>query len=355
MLKKTANLTRDVLSNLWSNVSGCQLTHIVEASDWAIKNVGVSVTDALNAHQLLRSRVSTTPIGLRNQIIHFDSVHTFIKKKNCAAPHRSNNVILTWFHVEPGDPRIKRLNESQQLIERVHTSCQATKTVLVRAGIKQEKIVVIPLGVDLNLFHPVSHEKRRTARQHLGISENRFVIGSFQKDGVGWGEGMEPKLIKGPDVLVEVIDQLKDMRPFVFLTGPARGYVKHELKKRGVDYTHVYPKNFHELPNLYHALDLYLITSRVEGGPLSIVESWASGIPVVSTRVGMVPDIVRDGETALLANVEDVQTLTNQVRRLSRDLRLQDQLTFQALKEVTNYSWESIARRYFEELYRPLL
>lgn len=355
MLKKTAIFTRDVLSNLWSNMSGCKLTHIVEANDWAIKNVGMSVTDSLNTHQLLHSRISTTPIGLRNQIIHFDSVHTFVKKNPLIRPTLSNNIILTWFHVLEGDKRVKRLADIQKEIHAIHTACESTKRALVEGGIDPKKIVIIPLGVDLNLFKPVTKTSCRVVRERLGIPQNRFVIGSFQKDGVGWSEGLEPKLEKGPDVFVGVIERLKKIHPFVLLTGPARGYVKSELKKRNIDYLHIYPKNFHELPNLYHTLDLYLISSRVEGGPLSLLESWASRVPVVSTRVGMVPDIARDGETVLLAEIEDTYTLTNHVERLHDDPNLREKLASQALKKVTNHSWNTIARCYFEELYRPLL
>lgn len=355
MLKKTANLTCDALRNLWSNVAGYKLTHIVEASDWAIKNVGMSVTDSLNRRQLLRSRVSTTPIGLRNQIIHFDSIHTFIKKKKCVMPHRSNKIILTWFHVLEDDPCLAQLRSIQKEVSVIHTSCESTKKTLVEAGISSDSIVVIPLGVNTSLFTPTTDEQKRSIRNRLGIAEDRFVIGSFQKDGVGWGEGLEPKLIKGPDVLVNTIAQLKPYNPLVLLTGPARGFVKKRLDELGVDYLHTYLQDSRELPAMYHALDLYLITSRVEGGPLSLLEAWVSGVPVVSTCVGMVPDIARDGETVLLAEVEDVSTLVHHVERLHGDPTLAKQLTTQARGEVVDYSWNNIARRYLEELYRPLL
>ena len=68
-----------------------------------------------------------------------------------------------------------------------------------------------------------------------------FVVGSFQKDGVGWGEGLEPKLIKGPDVLVAALEQVHAEAPglVVLLTGPARGYVRQELDRLGIPYRHV--------------------------------------------------------------------------------------------------------------------
>lgn len=354
MLKKMFLLLRNIIGNLRSDISGYQLTHIVEASDWAIKNVGLSITSSLNRQMLLRARVSISAIGLRNQLIHFDSVNTFIRKNSLLKPHRSNQIILTWFHVEPRDPKLSLIRNAQRNIRSIHTSCEFTKQTLIDAGIDPNKIVVIPLGVDVSLFTPATKEQRQVARERLGIAPDRLVIGSFQKDGVGWSEGLEPKLIKGPDILVETVARLKSSNPLILLTGPARGYVKKRLDELGVDYLHNYLQDSRELPTMYHALDLYLITSRVEGGPLSLLESWASGVPVVSTRVGMVPDIARDNETALLADVEDVNTLAYNVERLHGDPILAKQLTTQALGEVASYSWDNIARRYQKKLYQPL-
>ena len=100
----------------------------------------------------------------------------------------------------------------------------------------------------------------RTKRQEQNVSKkislkikynlprDRIIIGSFQKDGVGWGEGNEPKLIKGPDIFCEVIKRLKkDFDIHVFLTGPARGYVKNHLKSNGIPFTHVFLKNYLDL------------------------------------------------------------------------------------------------------------
>lgn len=355
MMKKATVIAQHIFTNLWSNLSGCRLTYIVEASDWAIKQVGVSLVESLNTQNLLHARMSYTPVGVRNQLIHFGSVNTFFRAGSFVRPHASNKLILTWFHVEPRDDhRLGWLKDAIDRLEKIHTSCQITKHRLVQAGIEPTKIHVIPLGVDLDVFHPVSKEDRALARQRLGIPDDRFVIGSFQKDGVGWGKGMEPKLVKGPDVFVDVAERLRDVRPFVLLTGPSRGYVKSELEKRNIEYLHVYPKDFRDLPKIYHALDLYLITSRVEGGPLSLLEAWASGIPVVSTRVGMVSDIAHDSQTALLAEVDDVDSLAAQAKKILEEPHLREQLIAQALEEVKNYSWEKIARRYVDELYRPL-
>jgi glycosyltransferase involved in cell wall biosynthesis len=169
----------------------------------------------------------------------------------------------------------------------------------------------IPIGIDLEHFPPVTEETRSASREVLGLPASAFVVGSFQKDGVGWGEGLEPKLVKGPDVLVAALERLRRAAPelHVLLTGPARGYVKHELGRLGIPYRHTFATSRDELARAYHALDVYLVSSRQEGGPKGVLEAMASGVPLVSTRVGQAQELVADLRNGWLVDVDDPEAL----------------------------------------------
>lgn len=351
MIKRIFLRFKGIIGNLTAGLRRFNLAYIVETYDWSIKHDGISITQALNQQGLLKARITYCPCLLKNHIIHFGSVNTFFTKHGWNRPHPSNRVILTWFHIVEGDPRVKRLGEIQNEVDAIHTSCESTKRTLVEAGIDERKVVVIPLGVDTTVFTPATPEQKCAVREKFGITQDRLVIGSFQKDGVGWGESLKPKLIKGPDILVETLAKLKAYNPLVLLTGPSRGYVKHRLDELGIHYIHTYLRNINDLPSMYRALDLYLITSRLEGGPKSLLESWASGVPVVSTRVGMVPDIGQNNETVLLADVQDTDALAHNVQQLQGDPNLKEKLRSQALKEATNYSWSNMAHLYHKSLY----
>jgi glycosyltransferase involved in cell wall biosynthesis len=106
---------------------------------------------------------------------------------------------------------------------------------------------------------------------------------------------------------------------FVLLTGLARGYVRRELERLGIQHRHVYLSSRDELAQAYHALDVYLVTSRQEGGPKAVLESMATGVPLVTTRVGQAPELVVDEENGLLANVDDVEALAASVLRIHDD------------------------------------
>lgn len=235
---------------------------------------------------------------------------------------------LSYFHGRPGTPgfpefdrALATLRRDPARFERVQVTHAEMHELVVNAGVPEERVHRIPIGIELDRFPLGDAEARADARARLGVPASAFVVGSFQKDGVGWGEGLEPKAIKGPDVLVAALARVAAAVPdvFVLLTGPARGWVRRELARRGIPHTHVLLDGRDGLPAAYHALDAYLVASRQEGGPKSILESMATGVPFVTTAVGQATDLVQDGVNGLVVPVEDDEALAAAVLRVRED------------------------------------
>ena len=247
------------------------------------------------------------------------------------------------------------IKKIEKYIESENIANLLSEEKLIEIGIPDEKIVVVPIAVDLSIFKPASVAEKQKMDEMISIPKNKMVIGSFQKDGAGWGKGLEPKWIKGPDIFVNAVDELRtEYDIFVLLLGPARGYVKRELEKRDIPYKHIFLKNYLEIPKYYNVLDLYLVTSREEGGPKAVLEAMATGIPIVSTKVGMAPEIIRDGYNGFLADVEDVEMLTEKARKILDDGDMAKKMTENALETIRDYSWEKITKRYYETIYKRL-
>jgi glycosyltransferase involved in cell wall biosynthesis len=247
----------------------------------------------------------------------------------------SHRLGLSYFHGRPGTPGYPEFDRAYDAlqrhaarIDRVQVTHAEMHELVVGAGIAPDKVFRIPIGVDLERFPLGNDETRAAARTALDIPTSAFVVGSFLKDGVGMDEGTEPKLLKGPDTFVSVVSHLRTRVPelFVLLTGPARGYVKRELERLGVLYRHAVLATRAELARPYHAVDVCLITSRQEGGPKAVLESLATGVPLVTTRVGQALELVVDGESGLLADVDDTDALSAAVTRVHDDAALRDRL-----------------------------
>ena len=231
---------------------------------------------------------------------------------------------LSYFHGRPGsagypefDLAYAALRDNARRVERVQVTHEEMRELVVRAGVPNERVFKIPIGIDLEHF-PLAPS----------VPHDGFVVGSFLKDGVGMGEGLEPKLLKGPDTFVEVVRRLRAALPelSVLLTGPARGFVRRELERDGIRHRHVLLRSREELARAYRAADACLVTSRQEGGPKAVLEAMASGVPLVTTRVGQAAELVRDGENGLLADVDDVDALVAAVQRVHDDAVLRERL-----------------------------
>ena len=243
----------------------------------------------------------------------------------------SNRLGLSYFHGRPGTPgypefdrAYETLRNSASRVDRVQVTHGEMHELVLGAGLDPEKVFRIPIGVDIERFPLGDASTRAGARSALGLPSSAFVVGSFLKDGVGLGEGLEPKLVKGPDTLVETLSSLQNSisELFVLLVGPARGYVRRELERHGIPCRHVQFDSREELARAYHTLDVSLVTSRQEGGPKALLESMATGVPLVTTAVGQAPDLIVDGQNGLLAEVDDVEALAAAVLRIHDDAAL---------------------------------
>jgi glycosyltransferase involved in cell wall biosynthesis len=267
----------------------------------------------------------------------------------------SHRLGLAYFHGLPGTPGFPEFDTAFATLRRdpgrfarVQVTHREMEEIVLSAGVDPAFVHRIPIGIELERFPLGDPERRRAAREALGLPSQAFVVGSFQKDGVGFGEGLEPKWIKGPDVLVKALDfarrELDDL--VVLLTGPARGFVRAELEQRGIPHVHRTLPDRDGLTAAYHALDAYLVASRQEGGPKSILESMATGVPLVTTRAGQAPDLVVDGENGILVDVEAAEGLAQGLARIHGDVSLVAGLRSAGRETAVETSHERLAPRW---------
>jgi glycosyltransferase involved in cell wall biosynthesis len=238
------------------------------------------------------------------------------------SPHR---LATAYLHGRPGTPGVSQFDEvfttlrtHRERFSRVQVTHAEMHELVLEAGVPSDRVHRIPIGIDLASFPLGDEASKEEARAWLDVPREAFVVGSFQKDGVGWGEGLEPKLVKGPDVLLATLAIVADRIPelFVLLTGPARGYVKRGLAERGIPFRHIELSGRRELARAYHALDVYVVASRQEGGPKAVLEAMATGAALVSTRVGQAAELVSHGQSGWLAEVEDAEELASLVQQV---------------------------------------
>ena len=174
-----------------------------------------------------------------------------------------------------------------------HAICQKTYQFLTRINY-DKKLVKEYLWIDNKDFFYINEKEK--LRQKYKFSKKSYLVGSFQKDTEGASNAInpEPKLSKGPDIFIKIIEDILLKKPnlVVILTGLRREYLINHFKKRNIKYHYFNMVSIKEINELYNCLDLYIISSRYEGGPRSIFEAGVTRTPIISTDVGIAKEFM---------------------------------------------------------------
>jgi len=216
-------------------------------------------------------------------------------------------VICSVHHLEEKDYSGKPLKEfykRDKFVDIYHTISEKSKTKIQK--LTSKNIVSIPFWINENIFFPI--EDKSNLRSKYNLNENSFIIGSFQRDTEG-KDLKSPKLIKGPDRLVEIAKffSLNKENLIVLLAGYRRQYIVKRLEEENINYKYIEMVDFKILNELYNCLDLYVVSSRVEGGPQAILECGITKTPIISTDVGVAGEILANESIYNMENYSEAK------------------------------------------------
>lgn len=193
-------------------------------------------------------------------------------------------VVCTVHHEVPSKFDESRKNNfliRDSFVDRYLTYTKETKDFIENLSTK--KVDIIPHWVNTNIWNQIDKQE---SRKILGLPKEKFIIGSFQRDTEGF-DLKTPKLEKGPDIFVDkVLEISKIKNVHVLLGGWRRQYVIRRLEENNIPYTYIELADLNKLNKMYRSLDLYIVSSRCEGGPQAIFECAYMNVPILSTRVG---------------------------------------------------------------------
>ena len=188
---------------------------------------------------------------------------------------------------------------------------------LVAMGIGPEsKFAVIRLGIQLEERVAIDPATRAETRRVMGIGDDRFVV--------GWIGRMTG--VKRTDDVLRAVRLLRDRGVDACLCmvgdGPDRNQVEQLAGELGIVRHCLFPGYQEEVGQFFSAFDVFVLPSGNEGTPVTAIEALAGGCPVVATRVGGVPDVVRDGEDGFLVEPGAVDELAERLAQLAADPKL---------------------------------
>jgi glycosyltransferase involved in cell wall biosynthesis len=221
---------------------------------------------------------------------------------------------------------------------------------LVALGVApRERFVVIRLGIELDERVAPELNGRGESRRYLGIPGDRFAV--------GWIGRMTA--VKRTDDVLIAFKRLRDGGVDAVLCmvgdGPDRLQLEQRAHELGVARNTVFLGYQEDVAPFYAAFDALVLPSGNEGTPVSVIEALAAELPVVATRVGGVPDVVRDGEDGFLVEAGATDDLADRLAQLAGDPALRARMGKQGRERVLpRYAVERLVED-IDELYRSLL
>ena len=254
-----------------------------------------------------------------------------------------------------------RINGEKQVLRRADRVVVATVAELTQLRFLYKangNMVVIPPGVDVSHFYPISADE---AKMYVGLKpEDRMVL---------FVGRIEP--LKGVDTLIQAMSglQLKEKNRPVHLAiiggDPAASPEEMtaemaRLQKLcddlAVGQTVVFlgKRDQDKLPYYYSAAELVVMPSHYESFGMVALEAMACGTPVIASEVGGLAYLVRDGETGFTIPDQEPEELCDKISWLLNDRELHETMSARAVEYAQDYAWEKIAKQ-IVEVYKELV
>jgi glycosyltransferase involved in cell wall biosynthesis len=238
-------------------------------------------------------------------------------------------------HNWTGESRAVRMYEAMdrlalRLFDRTVAVSAEVAGRLQASGTPARKIVTIQNGIDTALFQP------RCGRPH-----NPFTVGFVGR--IAHGKGVAELLTAAREVLTTH----PGIRFVLAGDGPLMSEMQNLARSLGIHRSTDFLGRQEDMPSAYASLDALVLPSFNEGMPMCLLEGMSAGLPVIATRVGDVPRIVRDGVTGILIEPGDTDALAAAIRKVIDDARLREEMAGYARKLIEEeYSAGRMADRY---------
>ncbi len=231
--------------------------------------------------------------------------------------------------------------------DRVIAVSEAVKEHLVRYDhLDPASITVLPNGIDLRVF---GGQNGAITRRSLGVPSDAYLVGTVGRLEVQKGQIVLLQTMR------ELMTECPEARGLIVGGGSQEGTLRRVADDLGLRDRVIFTSVRRDIPDLLAALDLFVLPSLWEGLPLALLEAMASGLPVVATRVGGVPEIISDGSNGILIDPMRPDQLAAAIMRCRDDRQSAARMAEAGRRWVEQRGSIQAYNRRLEALYLELL
>lgn len=220
-------------------------------------------------------------------------------------------------------------------IRRILCVSEAIRQVMLPHITEKEKLHTVYSGIDLQKFS--APQPGAYLRTQYGISSQLLLVGNIS------AIAPHKDYFTFVNTAAELLKRKLPLKFFIIGTGPEEAAIKKYVADKGLQEHIYFPGFLSNIQQVLPELDVFLMTSETEGLGTTLLDAFAAGVPVVATRAGGIPEIVRHEQTGLTAAVKDVQGLANAVEQLVKQEGYRKQLSEQAHAFVKSFDKKQTA------------
>lgn len=241
-----------------------------------------------------------------------------------------------------------RLEAERGLAQNCHRIIAPTeeekKQLIRHYGASPERIGVVPCGVNLEQFKPISKE---SARQYLGFGNDKIIL---------FVGRIDP--LKGIDKLIKALSYLQTIQGLRLVIIGGDGNSQREIaqlqklsRDLQVQDSVTFPGliNHQQLPYFYSAADACIVPSYYESFGMVALESLACGTPVIATNVGDLKSVIRQGETGYVITDNTPRHLADKIALLLSGPETDTESALSIRASVSRFSWSNIAEEIIKQ------
>lgn len=275
-------------------------------------------------------------------VIHGVDIYWIMAQMAVQYAHRHNIPCVLTCHTVEDSPFLLRLQRPMGLLlkraDRLIAVSRASARFSHLLGCPEERITVVPNGVDLSCFN--ENVDGSWIRKEFGISDEPLVVTAS-------------RLVKrrSPALLISafarVLEIIPEAKLIVAGSGREKNRLCHEIERLNIADSVFMAGQLARarIAQLMAAADVFVSSSRVESFGLALLEASAVGAPVVCSSAGGAPEVFRDDFNALLYRPGDADAMAQAIIRLLTDKELANKIRARAIETAGKYTWETAAKR----------
>jgi len=331
--------------NRQENTRPIRVLFIVDSLYWVIGNFARQISQVNPGIHA----ITCSQFAIRKTVKHFGSFPTcfdvvhFLRTKTIPEFWGRLPIVTTFHHLDPSTDLIP-FHRS----DAVMTVSRQWNQHLVKIGIPETHQGLVPFGVNPHQFYPLQAAERENFRKGLSLRRDAFVLGFSSRRMSNINDS------KGVNCFLHALRELHHHLPNLatLIIGPGWQTLANDIRRQGIPCTQAPYKITHEhIAKYYQAMDLFWVTSRVEGGPVPLLEAMASGLPCISTPVGAALDLIKDTKNGFIVPFDEPNQFVTRSLQLAREPELQHHIGDEARRTIMKERQWSQAQEKLQNLY----